>query len=475
MERLVSRLGRFWVVIPAGLVFAAWVASGLLFWPSGDDETLTSGTRASDTPAVEEIALDTPPISAEDTADADTGRNEPGLTGSELSVPRLNNPTTPITGTTSTGTEQQENGDESPDVAPQETTDVATADADEQLPANTSTTAPGPANETDTTSTSTIQQVDDVSEQGTTTTSTTVAPTTTEATVVSEPSSPRGRLTGVSLFADSTNSAAQWAANNPQDPRSEIIATRIGSQPIARWFGEWSGDITAAVSNYVNEAAAVNAVPMLVVYNIPDRDCGQHSSGGAANFEAYDAWIDDFAAGLEDDPAIIIIEPDAIALNSCAGSGRNIALNDAVNTIKNSCAQCRVYLDAGHSNWVAPADMASRLTSAGVLNADGFSTNISNYNLTVDEAAYGAQVLAALGNPTGIGQVIDASRNGNGANGEWCDPQGRAVGTNPTVSTGTAHVHAHLWIKVPGEADGCIAAAGTFVPDQAFALATNQS
>lgn len=98
--------------------------------------------------------------------------------------------------------------------------------------------------------------------------------------------------------------------------------------------------------------------------------------------------------------------------------------------------------------------MANRLRDAGVLNADGFFTNVSNYYPTANEAAFGQQVLAALGNPNGLGQVIDVSRNGNGSNGEWCDPAGRAIGTDPTLNTGSSTVHAHLWIKVPGEADG---------------------
>ena len=115
--------------------------------------------------------------------------------------------------------------------------------------------------------------------------------------------------------------------------------------------------------------------------------------------------------------------------------------------------------------------MASRLIDAGVLNSDGFFTNVSNYNATANEAAFGIEVLNELGNPTGLAQVIDTSRNGNGANGEWCDAEGRAIGADPTLQTGTSTVDAYLWIKLPGEADGCIAGAGEFVPERAFELA----
>ena len=273
------------------------------------------------------------------------------------------------------------------------------------------------------------------------------------------------------LFVDSTNSAAQWASNNSTDPRAATIASEIGSQPIARWFGDWNSNVGADVAAYVNRATAANAVPALVAYNIVNRDCGQHSSGGAANFAQYDAWISSFASGLGNSGAIVILEPDALALNGCASSERNDALASAVDTIKSTCANCTVYLDAGHSNWVAPADMANRLLAAGVLSSDGFFTNVSNYNATSNETAFGAQVLNQLGNPNGLGQVIDTSRNGNGANNEWCDAPGRAIGDDPTLQPGSSTVDAYLWVKVPGEADGCIAGAGQFVPDRAFELA----
>ena len=209
-------------------------------------------------------------------------------------------------------------------------------------------------------------------------------------------------------------------------------------------------------------------------YNIPERDCGQHSSGGASSFGAYSSWIQALTSGLGNSGAIVLLEPDSLALDACGGPGRDQAITSAVNTIKASCTNCQVYLDAGHSNWVSPTDMAQRLRDAGVAGSDGFFTNVSNYQATSNEQAFGVQVLSSLSDLPGLGQVIDTSRNGNGPNGgEWCDPAGRAIGAAPTLSTGTSTVDAHLWIKVPGEADGCIAAAGQFVPDRAYELATS--
>ncbi len=51
-------------------------------------------------------------------------------------------------------------------------------------------------------------------------------------------------------------------------------------------------------------------------YAIPDRDCGGHSQGGAPDLDAYDDWIDRFAAGLGSGDVIVVLEPDSVARRS---------------------------------------------------------------------------------------------------------------------------------------------------------------
>jgi endoglucanase len=141
--------------------------------------------------------------------------------------------------------------------------------------------------------------------------------------------------------------------------------------------------------------------------------------------------------------------------------------------MKSANPNAKVYLDAGHSAWNSPAETASRLNAAGVANSAGFYSNVSNFRWTADEVNFGRNVLNALGNSS-LHQVIDVSRNGRGPNGsEWCDPAGRGTGVAPTTNTGESTVDALVWAKPPGEADGCAAAAGTYVPDLAYQLALN--
>jgi endoglucanase len=142
--------------------------------------------------------------------------------------------------------------------------------------------------------------------------------------------------------------------------------------------------------------------------------------------------------------------------------------------LKAGSSQARVYFDIGHSNWLSPGEAANRLLGAQVTsNADGIATNVSNYRTTEDEIGFATAVLNAIGDPD-LNAVIDTSRNGNGPLGdEWCDPDGRGIGVEPTTQTGNDRIDAFLWVKLPGEADGCAGGAGQFIPSLAFELASN--
>ncbi len=76
----------------------------------------------------------------------------------------------------------------------------------------------------------------------------------------------------------------------------------------------------------------------------------------------------------------------------------------------------------------------------------------------------------------GWASVVDTSRNGLGSNGEWRNPEGRAVGQLPTTKTKDPLVDALIWGKVPGESDGTCNGgpnAGEFWLDQALSLVRN--
>ncbi len=279
-------------------------------------------------------------------------------------------------------------------------------------------------------------------------------------------------------YVDPQTSAARWVAANPADSRAAVIRDRIANVPQGRWFTQNNtATVAAEVDAFVGAAAAAGKTPIMVVYNIPNRDCSGASSGGMANHTAYRQWIDQVAAGLKGRPAAIILEPDVLPImTSCLSAAQQqevyASMAYAGQRLKAASASARVYFDAGHSAWLSPAEMAARLVRAGIAgSADGISVNVSNYRTTAESTTYVRNVIAATG-VAGLKGVIDTSRNGNGpAGSEWCDPAGRAIGIPSTNAVSDAILDAYLWIKLPGEADGCIAGAGQFVPQRAYDLA----
>ena len=289
-------------------------------------------------------------------------------------------------------------------------------------------------------------------------------------------------LAGMRFYVDPNSKAAQTAAQWRSSGRDADAAQmdKIAGQPQAAWFGDWDGANPAAdVRAAAGRAYAAGAVPVLVAYNIPSRDCGGYSGGGAASADAYRAWIDGFASGI-DGAAVVVLEPDAVPELDCldaAGQASALGLLHHAVDVLSQRPGVAVYIDAGNASWQAPATIARRLQQAGINHAAGFSLNVSNFDSTPSEIAYGRQVSALTG---GSHFVIDTSRNGQGPapGGEWCNPPGRGLGHAVTTATGDPLVDAFLWVKNPGESDGTCnggPTAGQWWPDYALGLAQRSS
>ncbi|GAA1398864.1 glycoside hydrolase family 6 protein [Kitasatospora putterlickiae] len=259
--------------------------------------------------------------------------------------------------------------------------------------------------------------------------------------------------------SDQTSAARQSAVLRGEGRTAEADALlRIAAQPSSRWLGDQAA---RGIADQVSRRAAeADRTPVFVVYNIPHRDCGLYSAGGASDAAAYRAWITGLAEALGDRRAWVVLEPDAIAhtLDGCGVKGDAAAeryglLAFAVQELKKRPG-VRVYLDAGNPGWTPdPSAVAEALRRSGIAAADGFAVNVSNFFTTDRNVTYGAQLSALL---DGKHFVVDTSRNGNGPlNAEaWCNPPGRALGAPPTTETGRPGVDAYLWIKNPGESDG---------------------
>jgi endoglucanase len=281
------------------------------------------------------------------------------------------------------------------------------------------------------------------------------------------------------FYVDPNSTVKQWVAANLGDGRAAAINSAIANTPMARWFGSWSGTIGTATGAYVGAADQADKLPILVAYNVYNRDyCGGHSAGGATSPSAYASWIAQFAGGISGRPAVVILEPDSLGDYGCMTQAqideREAMLTGAIAEFNRQAPNTWVYMDAGNPGWTDAATMARRLHEAGLRQAHGFSLNVSNYFTTAENTAFGNAVNRELSTRYGYTKpfVVDTGRNGNGSNGQWCNPAGRRLGT-PTRMGGGAEML--LWIKTPGESDGnCGIGAGTtagqFLPEAAYKM-----
>jgi endoglucanase len=298
--------------------------------------------------------------------------------------------------------------------------------------------------------------------------------------VPAAPAAPTGDpIAGQKLYVDPNSDAVQAVqqAQAAGQSANAALLEKIADQPRAQWFGDWDSDPQSDVGSWVSAAAAAGTEPVIVAYDLPWLDCGGYSAGGASSPAAYESFINGMTAGLAGRRAVVIVEPDALAELTCLSSSEQASyyqlLTYAVDTLTTD-KLAAVYLDSGNAGWQSAATMASRLQQAGIAKARGFSLNVSNFDTTASETAYGEAINSALGNTSHF--VIDTSRNGQGPGDTWCNPPGRGLGTPPTANTGNAQIDAYLWIKDPGESDGTCNGgpnAGTWWTSYALGLAAN--
>lgn len=194
-------------------------------------------------------------------------------------------------------------------------------------------------------------------------------------------------LLGMTLYVNpdsQAQKAALGASMSGASAHDVQVLTRMAAQPAAQPAAIWLtpesysvASVQGQVSTIVMAAKTRNEVPVFVIYGIPDRDCRNHSAGGLSDND-YSAWVSQIGQGFDGLPAVVILEPDALALaGQCSNTAMRIQeLSRAVDTLADSKAI--TYIDAGHSDWIPPASMASLLTQVGVAKTAGFATNVSN-------------------------------------------------------------------------------------------------
>jgi cellulose 1,4-beta-cellobiosidase len=317
----------------------------------------------------------------------------------------------------------------------------------------------------------------------------------------SEPSPPINPFLNAGFYVD-PHFSDKVSQSQRLEPELSAALDIVKRQPTALWL-----DRIAAISSLPNwlDAALTQAkderiatVPVIVVYNLPNRDCAAKASSGELHIEEdgerrYRAeYIDQIALHLSnhsDQKVAIVLEPDSLpnlvsnmGVPKCAIS-KDVYMHSVAYAIaKLSLPNVSIYLDAAHAGWLGWEANQTKMMAVvmevlrlagGRERIRGFATNVANFNAlegnwgnelepsnpAANELAYVRSLAktaanAGLVNP---GFLIDTSRNGRANTrtrwGNWCNIKGAGLGERPSVAP-TELVDAYFWVKPPGESDG---------------------
>ena len=286
------------------------------------------------------------------------------------------------------------------------------------------------------------------------------------------------------------------------DPADKKLLEKMKKFPTGLWI-----DRIAAIENVPvwlegaekqAKAKGKPVVPVIVVYDLPNRDCAAAASAGELTVEDggeqryRTEFIDPIAEHFAKHPDLkiaVVLEPDSLAnlatnlgIEQCAKSQKIYKNSTAYAISKLSLPNVYIYLDAAHAGWLGWNSNRNRVTdvyvevlemAGGADRIRGFATNVSNYNAlegewgkklessspTPNELSY-VEALAGTLAEKGIkdkGFLVDTSRNGVQESrtvwGNWCNIKLAGLGPRPQVAPQPL-VDAYFWVKPPGESDG---------------------
>jgi len=246
------------------------------------------------------------------------------------------------------------------------------------------------------------------------------------------------------------------AAND--HPELKNALAEVSKQPIATWYTDRIDD-TTSLANTIFSKCSGSARPTVVVYGLPNKDCGGYSAGGNnKNAADYKKFIQKLADVAGQKPAVYILEPDAVGLLDQCGATNGYADNIKVALdILGQNTNADIYMDVGYWTLSSGSQASSVLGAVQSLDSKGrikgISLNTSNYRST--QEMIDACNRFSSGGSKKYHCVIDTSRNFvPPTSTEWCNTKNTGIGKPPTKETGSDIIDYFLWIKPPGESDG---------------------
>ena len=278
------------------------------------------------------------------------------------------------------------------------------------------------------------------------------------------PASPVPRAAAPRLYADPANSLFAAAAHLAgHDPAEAAELRAIAKTPAGFWAAGQPGEMQM-ITQVTRAAARDHSVPVIVAYNLPDRDaCGKFSAGRAMTAPGYEHWIGQLAAAVGRGDDIVIVEPDGLAdilrhcLSAAQSRQRYLLLRYAMKVL-GALPHARVYLDAGNPGlFKNPSVLTGPLKKAGIRYGSGILRQRSE--LPVDRDRRHLEP-AAGGRPRQHGQsrhrhqpqrprAVHRPRLST-----MVQPTRPGTGPAPELDPGPAGIDGYLWIKDPGASDG---------------------
>ena len=166
------------------------------------------------------------------------------------------------------------------------------------------------------------------------------------------------------------------------------LSSKIFEHPVAFWYGAKKGKksyskLEKSLKRFIKRTSP--KLPYFVIYNLPNRDMGHYSKGGANTATDYLLFIQEFCKGIEGTKPIVIFEPDALPhctlMDSKQAEYRKNLIQAGLQVLTEE-SQAYVYIDIGHSNWLDAETSDKLLQDVWVDGCRGFSVNVSNYRST---------------------------------------------------------------------------------------------
>jgi hypothetical protein len=213
--------------------------------------------------------------------------------------------------------------------------------------------------------------------------------------------------------------------------------------------------------------------------------------GGCANASQIKAYmptfrrqINEMAAAIDRRPAMILAEIDALGSSSCIARHGGLpaweaALKYEVDRFE-ALPHTVVYVEGGYSDFNSVGYTAKALNAVGVDKIQGFFTNDTHNQWTINEIRWATKVAKRT---HGAHFIVNTASNGQGPKlnphpttqgvENLCNPPGRGLGPTFRTSTGFRYADAFMWTHPPGNASGCGGGppAGVFWPAYAIGLA----